>query len=60
MNGGKISSTGDAKMYLWLSQIDTLSRAEIEKSELARDIEPARASAPAREGAKRRGCYLDA
>ena len=45
---------------MWLSQIDMLSRAGFEKSELARDIEPARASAPAREGAKRRGCYLDA
>ena len=45
---------------MWLSQVDTLSRAAFEKSELARDIEPARASAPAREGAKRRGCYLDA
>ena len=52
------ASLGHAQM--WLSQIDKLSRGDFEKSELARDLEPARASAPACEGAKRRGCYLDA
>jgi len=53
-------------MFVWLSQVDTmvgiptLSRVDFEKSELARDLEPARASAPVRECAKRRECHLDA